>query len=274
MVKEVQYRTEVDDQEIDNCETVWTEYVDAEITITADTEFKKKGSGSLKFNFGTSVIAGAFASTSIDSTDFSDKTHVEFWVYSDIAIAAGNLHLLLDDTAACVSPVEAIALPELLARTWTRVIEPLANPELDTAIISVGFRYTFSAVPANIWLDDVRAVNENNSVYTNLPHHLWRLDSRGNDLLVLTPGGRDTVGYSLMKVWGGSFPVELTSDTDLASVDETYLVEYATAQMLMSGSPATANDPDGRRTLSDRHLQLAQMIKGRFPLLVNVRKSR
>lgn len=83
---------------------------------------------------GSSQILGYRA---ISSMSFAGKTTIGFWVKSDIAIAANDLQLRLDDTAALASPLESLNIPALVANQWTKVYLTLATPSADTAIISV-----------------------------------------------------------------------------------------------------------------------------------------
>lgn len=271
MVNRVQFRSRIDSEILHSCDAAWDETVDSDFTATADTEFKKRGSASCKFVIGAGVGDGDFSTDSIDSADLSDKTTVEFWCYAATALAASDLALLLDNTASCASPLETILLPAILARTWTFVRLTLANPELDTAIISIGLEYNANSGANTIWLDDFRAVNEDRSVYADLAQNLWQVDPEGNDL-VLTDAGRETAGYNLLKIYGGTHPSQMTLDTDVATVDELYITYQATADLLRGGSMATPEDPAGRRTLSDRFQTLADRARGRFRPLVNTRK--
>ena len=85
--------------------------------------------------------AGDFVTDSITSKNISGYDYIEMWVKSTVATSAGNLKLLLDDSASCASPLETLSIPALTADTWTFVRMQLSTPELDTAIISVGLEY-------------------------------------------------------------------------------------------------------------------------------------
>lgn len=91
---------------------------------------------------------------------FAGKTTIGFWIKSDITIAANDLQLRLDDTAAIASPLESLNIPALIANQWTKLYLPLANPHLDTAIISVGLYQVVDKGAFNLWIDDI-ATGEN-----------------------------------------------------------------------------------------------------------------
>lgn len=144
--------------EVSDCETAWT--ASASVTATADTSDYKKGSKSAKL-----VIAGAFttglaAYATISETDITTCDHAHLWVKSEVALAAGDIKLLLDETAACASPDISVDFPALLANTWTRVSISLGTVTGLDKIISVGISVIVDKGPNTIYLDDIRAVTE------------------------------------------------------------------------------------------------------------------
>lgn len=271
MVNRVEYRTRIDHELLHNCDEAWDETVDSDFTVSADTVHKKHGNSSVKFVVGGGVSNGDIVTDSITSVDLMDMTHVELWVYTTTAMAAADLALQLDDTASCASPVETITFPAITARTWTYVRLALANPNLDENIISIGLEYNANSTATTIYLDRIIAVNEDRSVYSELHKHLWKVDPEGDDL-ILTDAGREAVGSNLMKIYGGTHPSQMTTDAATATVEEDYLINQATADLLRSGSPGTPEDPAGRRVLSNMYQALADRAKGKFRPLVNVRR--
>lgn len=144
---------------IEPCEAAWDELVAANVTVTADTTDKKKGSASVKFAVLDAVPAATILATeAITSKNLSSGTKLLLWVKSSVNTLSGDLQLLLDDHASCVSPVETINLPALTANVWRRVRLVLANPNLDTAIISVGLKYVTDLGACNLWLDDIKEI--------------------------------------------------------------------------------------------------------------------
>jgi len=272
MIDRVLYRTRVDGEELESCDTAWAESVDADFTITADTEHHKRGNASCKFVIAGTVSDGDFSSVAISSKNLSAKTHVEMWVYATTALAAADLAMLMDDTASCASPVETITFPAVAARTWTHVRLALANPELDTAIISLGLEYNANSAANTIWIDDIQAVNEANSVYSPLHKNLWGLN-RAQQEIMLSDAGRQAAGYSLLKLEGGTNPAQLSLDATTSTLDEDFVIAQATATMLRGGSMSTAADNMGYRTLSDRWQLIADRVRRRFDALVNVRRA-
>lgn len=259
-IHKIEYAQVWDADILHDCNSAWDESVDSDFTVTADTEHKKVGS-SVKFSIAGTVSDGDFATDSIGSVDISAKTHVGFWVYVETAVAASDLALLLDNTASCASPVETLTLPAVSARTWTYVIIQLANPEDDTAIISIGLEYNANSGANTVWLDRIEAFNYDSIRWAPLGKNLWYIDQEASDLM-LWPAGRSVVGSRLMKLYGGSNPAQLTTDAGTATVHEDYLVEKALAL-----AKKRAGDDDWTT-----HELAAQRAKGKLATGVNVRK--
>ena len=187
-----------------------------------------------------------------------------------MATSSGNLKLLLDNTAACASPLETLSIPALSADTWTFVRMALANPETDTAIISVGLEYDADLGACTVWIDDISAVENDTAEWTTLDRRNWRIDKAARDL-ILSRDGHDVVGYSLIKITGGDKPALLTSDSTATEIDENFIIANATNLALISTSGGPATDPDAKRQLSAYWAAQAERARRALPLLVNVR---
>lgn len=144
---------------IDDCEDAWDEDVPANFTVSLDTTDKVVGTSSVKVDIAADAAAGTILCEVVaPGTALPKFTHLEFWIKSSVATAAGDLQILLDDTAKCVSPLETLNVPALVADKWTHVRVALLTPQLDNAIISLGLKYTVDIGACTIHLDDFRAV--------------------------------------------------------------------------------------------------------------------
>ena len=144
---------------LDDCEDAWDEDVPANFTVSLDAADKMIGTSSVKVDITAAGVAGVILCEVIaPGTNLPKYTHVEFWIKSSVATTAGDLQILLDDTAKCVSPLETLNVPALVANTWTHVRVALLTPQLDIAIISLGLKYTVDIGACTIHLDDFRAV--------------------------------------------------------------------------------------------------------------------
>lgn len=228
IINKLFYRSAVSFKEIHSCNSVFDETVDSDFTVSADTQDKKKGTASNKFVIAVGASAGDIATDSIDSTNISKYDYLECWVKSTVATSAGNLKILLDDSASCASPIETLSVPALSADTWTYVRIALANPETDTAIISVGLEYDSDLGACTVWLDDIKVVQNDAAVWDVFPRHLWRVDRESRDL-VLSESGKYEAGYALLKIIGGDKPALLSAETDTTEIDDSYIIARATA---------------------------------------------
>lgn len=145
---------------IEDCEDAWNESVDADCTCTLDAVAFKVGSGSVKFEIAAGMGAGDIAATEVISiASLASYTHLNFWIKSDVALAANDFQILLDDTGSCASPLETLNVPATDANTWTQHTVALANPSTDLLLISIGLKMAVDKGACNIWLDDIRAIN-------------------------------------------------------------------------------------------------------------------
>ena len=270
MISKIEYRHKVSSTRIHACATTFDEATDGDFTQALDTKDRKQGTQSLKLTIAAGASAGDFVSDSITSKDISGYDTIEMWVKSTVATSSGNLKLLLDDTASCASPIETLSIPALSADTWTFVRMSLANPETDTAIISVGLEYDSDIGACVVWIDDISAVANDTAEWTSLARRYWKIDKESRDL-VLMRDGQCAAGYALIKITGGDKPALLTSDSDTTEIPEEYIIASSVTNVLLSTSGGPATDPDARRQLSAYWAQQAERARRGFPMLVNVR---
>ena len=271
MISRVDYRHKVSSTRIHACAATFDETTDSDFTQSLDTKDRKQGTQALKTVIAAGASAGDFITDRITSKDISKYDYIEMWVKSTVATSSGNLKLLLDNTAACVSPLETLSIPALSADTWTFVRMALANPETDTAIISVGLEYDSGLGACTVWIDDISAVENDTAEWVTLDRRNWRIDKEARDL-ILGRDGQDAVGYSLIKLVGGDKPALLTSDSTATEIDENFIIAHATNLALISTSGGPATDPDAKRQLSAYWSAQAERSRRALPLLVNVRQ--
>ena len=270
IINRLYYRNKVTSTLLHSCNAAFDETVDSDITVTVDTEDKKRGTGSNKFVIAAGASAGDIATDSISSKDISKYDYLECWVKSTVATSAGNLKILLDDSASCASPIETLEVPALTANTWTYVRIALANPETDTAIISIGLEYDADLNACQVRLDDIKVVQNDTAEWTILPKHLWRIDRSARDL-ILTDSGRLEAGYSLLKIQGGDKPALLTSETDTSEIDDSYIIARATGLAFAAASGGSGTDPDQKRQQAAFWFGLAEQSKRAFPTMITGR---
>ena len=270
MIQDISYRNSVSSTRLHACAEAFDESVDSDITASTDTEQRRQGAQSCKFVIAAGASAGDIATDSITSTDISGYDYIEFWARSTVAASAGNLKILLDDTASCASPLETLSVPALSADTWTFCRVALANPETDTAIISVGLEYDADIGATTVWLDDISVVKNDTAGWVKLPRNLWRIDKEAKDV-VFDKYVHGVARYSLLKIVGGDKPALLSADTDTSEVNERYLIAGATARAYAASSGGQGTDPDQRRGQAGFWFGMASSAKRALPLLANVR---
>jgi len=270
MIQNVYYRSKVDFTRLHSCAAAFDETVDSDFTVSLDTEDKKQGAQSCKFVIAAGASAGDIATDSITSKDISGYDYIEFWIKSTVATSAGNLKILLDNTASCASPLETLSVPALSADTWTFCRVALANPETDTAIISVGLEYDSDLGACTVWLDDISVVKNDSAQWDKVPRNLWKIDKQESDI-VLDDYFKGIASYNLLKLVGGDKPALLTTDSATSEIDEQYVISRATALAFASASGGPNTDPDNKNNMAGFWMGVSAAARRAFPLLTDVR---
>lgn len=144
---------------LDDCEDLWNEKTDADFvqSIIAGPV----GSGNaIRFTIGLSAVAGDFVTEAIPLVDLTPYGKLRLRVRSSIALAAGDLQVLLDDTPLAPSPVHTLNLPALAANTWTTVETAYTPAAGSAAIISVGLKYALDKGVMDFDVADVWAYKD------------------------------------------------------------------------------------------------------------------
>jgi hypothetical protein len=270
MLRHIFYRSGVEFTRLHACNAAFDETVDSDITVSLDTTDKRQGSQSCKFVIAAGASAGDIATDSISSKDISGYDYIEFWCKSTVATSAGNLKILLDDTASCASPIETLSVPALSADTWTFCRVALANPEADTAIISVGLEYDSDLGACSVWLDDISVVANSTAKWERVPRNLWRIELGASDI-VFDSYFHGVAPYHLLKLVGGDKPALLSSDTATSEIPDQYLIAQGTGMAFAASSGGPTTDPDQRRSQAGFWFGKASSDRRQFPLLTNVR---
>ena len=269
-ISKIEYRNKISYTRLHDCGTTFDEKTDSDFTQSLDTKDKKQGTQALKMVIASGASAGDFVTDSITSKNISGYDYIEMWVKSTVATSAGNLKLLLDDSASCASPLETLSIPALTADTWTFVRMQMSTPELDTAIISIGLEYDSDLGACTVWIDDISAVKNDTAEWSTLDRRLWKIDKEARDLILLRDG-QDALGYSLIKIVGGDKPATLSSETDTTEIPERYVIAFATMRALLANSGGSSTDPDSKRQLAGFWNEEIARAKASFPMLTNVR---
>ena len=130
--------TGVEADTLSTADAIWTGSTN--VTAALDTTDRKEGTASADLTVDALFTTGLVAYFNLAvAANITDHYSARLWIKTSIDVAAGVLQLVIDDTAACVSPLETINLPAIVAASgWTRVQVKLADPSLLTAAGCVG----------------------------------------------------------------------------------------------------------------------------------------
>ena len=141
---------------VEDCEDAWNEYVQANVTSTADGVTFKYGAASAKLAVADAAAVGRLA-TEVISKDLSSYRYLKAWVRSSVPLSSGDLSILLDDHPECVSPLKDLDIGDISADTWTEVVLDMGDTSGCTAIISIGIDMKNDKGIFDFWIDQVRA---------------------------------------------------------------------------------------------------------------------
>lgn len=141
---------------LNDCETAWD--AAANVTATAGTTNAVKGTNCAKFACAAGLAAGALIATDvITSVDLTYALHIDMTVFSTVALSAGDVQLLVDNTATCASPTKAWDLPAISANTKTTVSITCGDMSGvgNNAIISIGLKQVVDKGAFDLYVDAI-----------------------------------------------------------------------------------------------------------------------
>lgn len=143
---------------VDTCDTNpvdWADGSGGNVTVSRETSDKQDGTASVKLAVAAGAAVGLLAYHNIASVNLTAYDSIGFWIKSSVNTNNGDLQFLLDNTAACASPLETINIPALVANTWTWVNLAFVTPANLTAVISIGIKQAVDIGACNIFVDQI-----------------------------------------------------------------------------------------------------------------------
>jgi len=273
MVSSIYQRTRMDSLQIVEGGNVWSESIDSDFAVTQDNNDKIFGKVATKFVVGSGVSAGDIATVAIGASDLGSFTHIEFPIKVRDAVASDDLRIRLSSTANGAATTEEIIIPAIAAITDTWVRVSMTAPSAASAIISVALEYNANHGDNIIWIGKIEATNNDSYDWSLVPRNLWYVDKSSRDL-VLTPAGKDHVGWSLLKLVGGDNPAQFTSDASITEIPERYLIHYVVGHL----QNRVIKGEDGEQARirlgqASAYLNIADAAKRNFPILSNIRAT-
>jgi hypothetical protein len=243
-----------------DCATAWT--AGANVVATVDTAFSTMEGPSAKLVVAAGAAAGAVLGyLDISALDITDCDRIEFDMYSSINLTAGYLDFVLDDTAGCVSAVESIDIPAMTAGVKYRHSITMANPHLDSAIISLGVVNTTDVGACTLYFKNIHAVYSGSKEYRELNPKQWNLAGGSSPKLVLTSSGKGIVGNNKqIRISGYASPYLMTDDTTDCEINPEYVTEWALGYLMVNHAQASQLDILDRTKIGMQHLANAQDI--------------
>lgn len=244
---------------IENCEDAWNELVDTDVTASLDAADFKIGSGSAKFVAAAGLGAGDIMATEVISVaSLAAYTHIGAWIKSSVDLDAGDLQLLLDNTAQCASPLEALDIPAVDGDAWTFVRMALNAPSSDLSLISMGLKQVVDKGAFTIRLDDIKAMWYGTSLRQRI---LTALDTRLKTILIAngyeTDLGQNVFEWRDTMVQQSELPAlvwkDLNEDPSSATVGKTigYHWHDLTVEMSILSSDGSSTPEQMRKCLAD-----------------------
>lgn len=145
---------------IDGGEVAWT--AQSNVTTAVETTIKKTGAGSAKMTIAAGFSTGLIATYDFTSIDLSSYDALVMWIRSDTTLASGVLQAVIDNTAACATPLETLTIPALTANTWKLLCLPFSAGYADgmDAVISVGLKAASDPGAIVVYADMITAVRQ------------------------------------------------------------------------------------------------------------------
>jgi flagellin-like protein len=154
-------------------DSVWTSSGAATSTVTLDTSDKKEGTGSADVQIHAGSITGLAAYFDLSATvDLSSIDSIKLWVKSGSSTASGDIEIVVDDTAGCLTPLENLDLPGLVADTWKLVTLAITDNSDMTAVKCVGLSMAVDNGSILVNLDEVVAQGQATSILVTITNTL------------------------------------------------------------------------------------------------------
>lgn len=240
------------------CERTWDELQDTDVTVSLESDFR--GASWVKMVVADGCAAGdIFATDSIDELDLSDCDAVAITLFSTIALTAGYLKLLFDNTAKCASPVETLSIPATTANTETTHIISLSNPQSDSAIISVGIENDTDVGAFTLRVKEIRGINTSTRIWKAIHPREWTVIQGSTPKFQISSLAHNTIpDRSPFRLQGYQKPSELSDDSTACPIDPAYVIERATATLLLQ----KAGIDKDMKALADDHFGLSERRLG------------
>ena len=182
----------VPDKTLSLADTAWTSASSSLVTVTASTTNKKEGTASTNIVINATATTGLMAYENLSSTvDLGSTDSVKLWVLSSVATDAGDIEILLDDSASCGSSLETLDLPALVANTWKLATVAIVDNSDMSAIKCVGLNLAVDKGAQTVNFDQIFGRGQATTIVMTLTNALG-----GEPLDLSEPSDFDNDGLS------------------------------------------------------------------------------
>ncbi|KKL54001.1 hypothetical protein LCGC14_2269740 [marine sediment metagenome] len=210
----------IGDETIEDTSDAWT--ADNASTAATDADIPTGTSGTSVKIVVPDIGANLLLAHEVISLNISDRDVVRLWVKCSISLTAGQVQLILDDTATGLSPLKLMDIPALSSGTWTRILLDMGDASGLTAVLAVGVKQVADLGAYNLFVKDIQAVSIVDGIKSwNLTAGVETLDSTDFQDGQATNSGRTFI--SGLSNWSGSFegykdavPLELSFSSTVA----------------------------------------------------------
>ena len=201
----------------------------------------------------------------VGEMNLSGMDRLEGW-FKSVAALTLTLRLNHGDTNRASLDVE------LAANTWTYIREDMPNQHLLRDIDRV--EVSIPAESATVWLNGLWAVQESSIQWEPMPRKMWVLHGSSGRVeiqleslaWILSPP------QAVVRMITGIDPVSLDDDDDATNVEPWFVVARATELAYASVSGGRETDPEEYRRQSLNWAGRAELARGGFQPLVNIRR--
>jgi len=226
---------------IEDCEDAWTAGAGSATSTVA---------GKVGTNATRATSTGVGATTllqyeNIGPIDLTTYDGIYCWLRSSLTTAAGDLQILLDESAGAGSPDETLNVPILTANTWRQFFARMSDPSILNAVAAVALYQVVNLADGTFDVDDVQALKEIDGIKS------WTLDYTADTLDVTD---FDDAGVKAHIIggsgWSGSFegfkdttPLGIGAEVYLALGESTTAYQNWIGKVIITAChPATSHD--------------------------------
>ena len=182
---------------IDTCETAWTTGGAGRAVSAVAGKVGTNCARVTTTTIGATALLQYKASLTVDLTTYDG---ILFWIRSSVTTTAGQLQLLLDESADCASPDETLDIPACTAATWRLCFSRMTDPSILNAVATVGLYQYANLDDGTFDVDDVNALKEIDGIKS------WTLDYKADVKEVTDFDDAGSKSFIVIgSGWSGSF---------------------------------------------------------------------